>query len=503
MSISRRKFIRASAGISAAMSPGFFLGESSHTIAESPAKPRLSAGPRPNVLYIIMEDIGPQLACYGEPLVKTPTVDRLAAEGVRFTSAYSSSPVCSPSRSALMTGNYQTSINAQQHRTWEWHKQPLPNPIRHISEWFREAGYYTCNLQPKNTDGTAKEALHGAAGSGKVDLNFHLAGAQSTHFFDGSDWRERAPGQPFFAHITIIETHKGQGWTAARQQPANELVDPSKVKLQSFYPDSSVARDEYANYLDAIHLSDGYVGQLLARLEKEGLQRNTVVVLSSDHGQCLFRSKQFLYDGGLHIPLIVRFPDGAYAGTVRSDLISGVDIAPTLLGFAGIELPQRSTAGRDVFARGLSPRDHIFAARDRMDTSIDRMRAVRTGEYKYIRNYAPGTPYMQSNEYKEKNYPTWNLVKQLKLEGKLNREQALFAAAEKPIEELYYLPADPDEVHNLASDPAHAKALEDLRALVDEYVERYDLSALYEDPIDIYRGYHGHLPEAPKTSPVA
>ncbi len=421
-----------------------FLGQTAGAVAA--AQSGKGSGNRPNVLYVILEDIGPNLACYGEPLVRTPNLDRFAAQSMRFTSAYTTGPVCSASRSSLMTGCYQNRIGAHQHRTWEWNKRPLPPPIRHVSEWFRDAGYFTCNLQPakpgKKT-GNPRDTVHGAAGSGKVDLNFFLAGSDKQKFFDGTDWTQRKPDQPFFAHITIIETHKGVGWKIAREKPKDELVDPAKLKLASYYPDSPVARDEYANYLDAIHLSDGYVGQLLERLEREGLAKNTIVVISSDHGP-LFRGKQFLYDGGIHIPLMIRFPDGKGAGTVDERFVSSIDFAPTLVGFAGLRLPEGAVQGQNIFGADYRPRDSVFAERDRMDISIDRMRAVRTRQYKYIRNYYPAIPYMQHNPYKEENYPTWNLVKEWNRQGKLTPQQALFAAAEKPIEELYDVQADPD-----------------------------------------------------------
>jgi N-sulfoglucosamine sulfohydrolase len=450
-----------------------------------------TAGSRPNILYIIQEDIGPHHACDGEPLVRTPHVDKLAAQGVRFSNMFCTGPVCSASRSALMTGRYQNNIGAHNHRTWEWHKPTLAAPVRHISDWFRDAGYYTCNIQPLKQKGGGP---NGAAGSGKVDLNFHHEGANPAGFFDGKDWTERKPGQPFFAHITIMETHKGPGWKIARRLPKEELVDPAKLKLAAFYPDNPIVRDENANYLDAIHLSDGYVGELLGRLEREGLAKNTVVVLSSDHGP-LFRGKQFLYDGGMRIPLIVKFPDGRSAGKVNNDLVSAIDLAPTMLGFAGIKPPAGAMQGQDVFGTAYKPRPHVFAARDRMDTSIDRMRAVRTDRYKYIRNYFPGTPYMQTNDYKEKSYPTWNLVKDLGREGKLNKAQTLFSALEKPIEELYDLKADPDEVHNLALDQAHKQTVKQLRALVDGFVAENDKLVRFEDPVDIFRGYNRRLPE--------
>ncbi len=273
-------------------------------------------------------------------------------------------------------------------------------------------------------------------------------------------------------------------------------MDPEKLRLASYYPNNPIARDEYANYLDAISLSDGYLGQLLARLEAEGLAKNTVVVVSSDHGP-LFRGKQFVYDGGIRIPLMVRFPDGRSAGAVDDRFVSGIDIAPTLLGFAGVRPPAAAMQGQDIFGPSYTPRPHIFAARDRMDTSIDRMRAVRTKQFKYIRNYFPGTPYMQHNEYKEQNYPTWNLVKDLAKQGKLTREQALFAAPEKPIEELFDVQADPDEVRNLAGDPQYRDMLKRLRGFVDGFVAENDALVRFEDPVDISRGYYKHLPEDP------
>jgi len=452
-----------------------------------------TGGDRPNVLYVILEDTGPNYGCYGEPLVKTPHFDSLAAQGTRFTHAFCTAPVCSASRSALMSGRYQNNIGAHNHRTWDWNKRTLAAPAKHLSDWFRDAGYFTCNLQPPPGQ---RKAVNGAAGSGKVDLNFLANGSDSGRFFDGYDWNQRKAGQPFFAHITIIETHKGQGWTIARQQPKSELVDPEKLRLAAYYPDSPVARDEYANYLDAIHLSDGYLGQLLQRLDREGLAKNTVVVVSSDHGP-LFRGKQFLYDGGIRIPLVIRLPEHPKPGSVDDRLVSAIDIAPTLLGFAGIRPPEGAMQGQDLFGPAYQARSHVFAARDRMDTSIDRMRAVRRKQFKYIRNDLPAVPYMQANEYKEQNYPTWNLVKDWARQGKLTKEQALFASPVKPIEELFDVQADPDEVRNLAGDSSHRATLKQLRGLVGGFSKENDVLTRYEDPVEVFHGYYKHLPEDP------
>ena len=449
---------------------------------------------KPNVLFILAEDIGNHLACYGEPLVQTPHLDRLAARGVRYTHAFTTSPVCSASRSAMMTGMYQTSIGAHNHRTWQWNKKPLPPGVRMITDYFRDAGYYTVNLAggPGKSAKRAAGGLTGSAGNGKTDFNF----LTPTPPFDGNDWADRQPGQPFFAQITINESHKGPGWTFARSKEAPiPHVDASKLKLPPYYPDHPVAREEYANYLDAIELMDSYVGEVLARLAQDGLAQNTIVVFIGDNGQCLFRSKQFLYDGGISIPLLIAWPDRRRAGAVDEQMVSSIDLSAAMLGFAGVK-PGPVFQGRDFLAPGATPRPHIFAARDRMDESTDRMRAVRTPQWKYIRNYFPAIPYMQANAYKEKQYPTWNLVKQLAQEGKLTPEAALFAAPTKPIEELFDLSSDPWEVKNLAAVPAHAAKLRELRALVDKWVvESGDQGGAMEDPLDIYRGYNGHLPD--------
>lgn len=458
---------------------------------------------QPNILFILAEDIGPQLASYGEPLVRTPHLDALAARGVRYTRAFTTAPVCSASRSAIMTGMYQTTIGAHQHRTWN--RLPLPAGVRTLTDYFREAGYFTANLSA--APGKGKRTLpsglkiSGSDGSGKTDYNFLVEKP-----FDGHDWNQRAPGQPFFAQITIQESHKGDGWTLARSaaSPVGH-VDASQVKLPPYYPDHPIAREEYANYLDAIALMDSYVGEVLARLERDGLAKNTIVVFIGDNGQCLFRSKQFLYDGGLSIPLIISWPDRRRAGAVDTQLVSSIDVSAALLGFAGIT-PAPVFQGRNFLAPGATPRTHIFGARDRMDVSTDRMRAVRTERWKYIRNYFPGIPYMQHNAYKESIYPTWNLVKELARAGKLTPEAALFAADHKPIEELFDLSADPHEVHNLAAAPAHAATLRELRGLIDRWVvESGDKGGVIEDPLDIYRGYNRRLPDEPPaaSSPAA
>ncbi len=488
MSLNRRQFLIHSLAVA-----GTTAAARQMRGALPPSVPKAAPG-SPNVLFILAEDIGPQLSCYGEPLIRTPHLDRLAARGTRFTHCFTTAPVCSASRSALMTGMYATSIGAHNHRTWPWRKQALPDGVFTLTDYFRAAGYFTCNCAPAQTKlrdpKTGERLPTAAAGSGKTDFNF-----VSEKPFDGFDWNQRSPGQPFFAQLTLNESHKGIGWPLARKTLGARCVPPERVKLPPYYPDHPVARDEYANYLDAIMLVDGYVGEIMARLEREGLATNTVVVFMGDNGQCLFRGKQFLYDGGIHVPLIVAWPDGRRAGDVDDRLVSGIDLTAILLGLAGIK-PGPVMQGRNLLDPAVEPRQHVFAARDRMDVSTDRMRCVRTHRWKYIRNFLPMVPYMQHNAYKERSYPTWSLVKSLAKQGGLSPAASLFAADRKPIEELYDTRADPHEVNNLAADPAHAPRLRELRALVDDWTVRTgDRGATMEDPLDIYRGYWGRLPD--------
>ena len=249
-----------------------------------------------------------------------------------------------------------------------------------------------------------------------------------------------------------------------------------------------MVRDEFANHLDAIHLLDREVGATLDALKKDGLADNTVVFFFGDNGRCLIRGKQWCYDAGLHIPLIVRWPGGdAKAGSVREDLVSALDLSATALWLAGVPVPE-NLYGRPLFGPLAKPREEIYAARDRCDMTLDRIRCVRDTRYKYIRNFLPDRPYTQWNQYIERSYPTLGVMKQLYGEGKLNASQSLFMAARKPPEELYDITADPHEVNNLASAPAHQAALLERRAKIDRWVwETND---------------HGRFPEMPEAERI-
>lgn len=421
----------------------------------------------PNILWIYAEDCCPELGCYGHPLVHTPAIDHLASEGVLFTQAFSTAPVCSASRSAIVTGMYQTSIGAHHHRSHRDDGYRLPAPVRPVMDYFREAGYFTCNL---------KQAAPGVKGTEKTDFNFSLDRA-----FDGTDWSQRSPGQPFYAQVNFPETHR------TFKKAATNPVDPDEVELPPYYPDHPVAREDWALYLDAFQSLDNKVAAVLQRLKDEGLDDNTLVVFMGDNGRCHVRGKQWLYEGGIHVPLIVRWPGRIQAGTVRDDLVSLIDIAASSLSAAGIEPPPHMQ-GQDILGPDTNPRGYIVAARDRCDETMDRIRCVRTRELKYIRNYMPNRPYTQLNRYKETEYPVMRLLRRLHAEGKLNTDQARFMAEAKPVEELYDLRTDPHELHNLAVDADYAGHLKHLQILLDDWIRQTgDQGETPEDPSIVER----------------
>lgn len=404
---------------------------------------------RPNVLWIYGEDLGPQLSCYGEKTIETPNIDRLAREGVRFTNAFVTCPVCSPSRSALITGKYQTSINAHHHRSRR--DQPLPDGVKLVTDYFRGEGYFTCNSSgpPFNKPG-------------KTDFNFKREDP-----FDGVDWSERAAGQPFYAQCNLPVTHRMQRFSRGH---ADSPPDPAKVDVPAEYPDHELVRRDWSLYLESVAREDALVGEILKRLDDEGLAQNTIVVMMSDHGPGHPRHKQFCYDGGLHIPLLIRWPARLAAGIVSDELVSGIDLAPTSLALCGIEPPAEMQGRVFLGNKAVSPRDCIFAARDRCDGTLDRIRAVRTKTHKLIRNYFPERAYTQFCAYKESFYPTLHLMRDLKQQGQLKPEHERFLADARPEFELYDLTIDPHELRNLAGNDEVRDIEAQLKETLDNWV---------------------------------
>jgi len=335
----------------------------------------------------------------------------------------------------MMTGFHQNYIGAQQHR--EYDKQALPHGIRPIPHLLKEAGYFTALM------------------SRKVDCNF--LPDRRKQLFEGTDWRQRKPGQPFFARITFGGTHRP--W---KRDPIDP-IDASEVELPPYYADTPFIRRDWANGLEQMQLVDREVGALLKRLDDEGLRDNTLVFFIGDHGRCHIRGKQFLYDGGIRIPMIMRWPGEVDAGRVSEDLVSSLDLVATILEVSGAK-SSVPVHGRSLFDPDLNRRQYVFSARDRMGDTHDAMRAIRSKQYKLILNLMPERPWCQFSGYKETSYPPLAEMNVLNLTGQLTPAQASFFAASKPEVELFDLSKDPYETVNVADQPDYAEIKERLSA---------------------------------------
>ena len=397
---------------------------------------------RPNILWVVSEDnTANYVGAYGDPLARTPRIDALAREGILFTRAYAPAPVCAPTRSSIITGCYATSLGTQHMRG----TQPLPPDVGFFPAYLRAAGYFTTNRA--KTD-------YNTSSSPKTAWNENGASAH---------WRHRAPDQPFFAVFNFEDSHE------SRQHVRVPLItDPAKVRVPAYLPDTPTVRADLAQYYDNVSRADAAIGRVLDELAADGLADDTIIFYYSDNGGTTPRSKRFLYENGTHIALVARFPKKythlapAPAGSRSAELVNFVDLAPTVLSLAGLPAPAyfqgRAFAGP---ARAPGPGfTHMF--RDRMDERYDLVRAVTDGRWRYLRNYLPHLPHGQHLDYlwKQASMVEWEAQYRA---GKLNPAQRAFFESRAP-EELYDCTADPDNVHNLAADPAHAATLVRLRA---------------------------------------
>ena len=418
---------------------------------------------KPNILWIVANDLSTDLGCYGNEMVHTPALDKLASEGILYSNFYTVGTVCSPSRSAFITGMYAVSINS--HNQFTKYKKPLPEPVVPITEYFKKSGYYVVNSRGIQMDQT----------NSYTGYNF---AHNVEELFEGTDWRNRSSAQPFFAQVHLTYAHR-----PFHPDPERPL-DPDKVVFPPYYPDHPLVRKDWALYLETVQLLDKQIGSILQRLEADGLADNTIVFFFADHGRPHIRGKQFLYVGGIHTPLIVRWPGQRSAGTRDDRMISNIDLGPTAMQLAGIEIPEYMQ-GRDFIGEDSNPRTHVFAMRDRCDGTLDRIRAVRTKDFKYIRNYYPEKPYTQFNAYKKWAYPVLTLMHVLHKKGELNSYQAAFMAKPRPAEELYHVVEDPFELNNLAEHPDYENILRELRTELDTLLNEVDKGPYPEDSREI------------------
>jgi uncharacterized sulfatase len=429
--------------------------------------------PRPNIIWIVIDDAGADFGCYGDRYARTPNIDRLATQGVRFTNAFTHSPVCAPSRSGLITGIYPTTLGTHHMRS------QLVNPPETFTSVLRKAGYYV--IWPGKTDFN-----FAAQDSSNTTSNVNFAPVGS--FDSRDDWTNNIPSrQPFFAYINLSQPHESQirlpadrfAQVTERLKPEDHH-DPSAVKVPPYYPDTPEVRQDLSRYYDLLTVIDYRVGDILTKLDNEKLRDNTIVFLFSDHGRGMPRAKRWLYDSGIRIPLIVRWPGQLSAGTVERNLISLIDFAPTMLAVAGIKAPARFQGSAFLPKGRANPTRYVFAARDRMDETFDRIRAVSDGRFKYIRNFFPNLPYSQRIDYNEQN-PTMQVWRRLNTEGRLTGPARLFFADSKPKEELYDTAADPHEIKNLAPDPKYRRTLAEMRLVLDRWIlDTKDMGSISE-----------------------
>lgn len=453
------------------------------------AAPSTANADQPNIVWIIPDDMSAHFGCYGETAIKTPNVDKLAAGGVKFTNAFVTAPVCSTCRSAFITGMYQTSIGAHHHRSGRGEKKiNLPEHIKLVPKLFQDAGYHTSiTAWPPTTSPNGKGKM------GKADYNFEW----NKSIYDGNDWAQREKGQPFFVQIQTpggkLRGSDAKGWERNSSQAEKLLGSRTSldvVKLPPYYPEHPDIIHDWASYLDSVRRTDAMVGEVIARLESEGVLENTLVLFMTDHGISHARGKQFMYDEGLHVPLVISGP-GIKAGTVRDDVVEHIDIAALSLAAAKIEIPGYMQA-KDILSTNYVPREAAFAARDRCDETVDHMRSVRTKDFKYIRNFLPNRPYLQPCAYKDAKailiaLRDWHAA------GKLNEVQSLQLRDVRPKEELYDINADPHEINNLAGDPKFEKKLAEMRGRLDQWmVETNDVgrkpesAEMYDSDMKVY-----------------
>jgi arylsulfatase A-like enzyme len=411
--------------------------------APAPGSVRAPDHERPNFLWIVSEDNDPFLGCYGDPHARTPRLDALAAEGILYTHAFANAPVCAPSRSTLITGVYASTLGTLHMRS----RYRIPPEIGFYSTYLRQSGYYCMN-------------------PGKTDYN--IAGDDTATWDKGKSWSDAPPDKPWMLVLNNFTTHE----SALHGSTVHPEFLKEPCTLPPYHPDTPEIRSNWVEYYHDMTKMDGEVGAILDRLAQAGLADDTIVFYYSDHGGILPRSKRYVYDSGLHVPMIIRFGKHfqklapAPAGTKLDRLVSFVDLAPSLLSLAGAPIPAHMQGSPFLGPKAAPPRTTVFGFRGRMDERRDLSYTIRESRFRYIHNYLPHRIYGQRLDYLWKMPATVSWEKAYK-EGKCDATQSAFWQP-KPTEELYDEEADPYEVVNLASRPEHGETLRRLRKALDD-----------------------------------
>ena len=445
-----------------------------------------------NIIWISCEDIGPILSTYGNKAIKTPNIDRIAAEGVKYTNAYSTVGVCAPSRFSIITGMYPARLGAHNMRTGNHNNFKFPEDVFHktnkgildtsgknvpeyevvtpsyvkaFTEYLRAENYYCVN-------------------DDKCDYQFNAPFTAWDDVFGGGTYKNAPKDAPFFYVKNHYISHESRIWLR-KDKPLT--VNPEEVTIPAYYPDIPIVRNDIARKYSNIEALDKEVGQLLDQLEADGVLDNSIIFFWSDHGGNLLRQKRAVGNSGLHVPLLIRYPDGYRAGEIDDRLVSLMDLGPTVMSLLGIKPPQhldgRAFAGKYEQA----PRKLIFGSADRFDESTDMQRSVLDGRYVYVKNFMPELPLIYRNKYREQIPMNAKLIA-LNQEKKLKGNASYIFMDTKPLEEFYDLQNDPYEVHNLAKDPNYAtkikgyrKALKDWQLEIEDkgFVPEHDLIEMF------------------------
>ena len=411
--------------------------------------PAASNSERPNILWITAEDMSPTLGCYGDEYATTPNLDAFAKESVRYTNAFSAAPVCSPSRSTLITGMWAPSLGTSQMRSGF----PLPGEVKGFPSYLRDSGYFTTN-------------------NVKTDYNTIHAQRLIEESWDESSaiahWRSegRKDGQAFFSVFNHMVSHQSRTmvWPYEAFQEhvqsdlsAKELHDPDKAPIPPYYPDTETVRKTVARFYDCVTVMDKQVGHLLEQLEEDGLAENTIVFFYSDHGSGMPRHKRLLHDSGMHVPLIIRFPEKwkhlapARPGETVDRLVTFVDYPKTVLSMLGLDVPDYMQGDVFLGEDTVEEPEFVYGFRDRVDEVFDASRSVRTKEYLYIRNYYPHLSWNPPSVFSDLGEIRRDITKYAAENGeKMTDAQRHYTGPTRPPEEFYNVEADPQNVKNLA-----------------------------------------------------